>query len=103
MWLLNYSEESPRSISSDENVEATTFALCDFRNLARCLLVLFTVRIEVHFSDRFYGIFERIARATESIDKTLKAPPEDFATEDETVQKALTAVNAAKERIPHGT
>jgi len=53
---------------------------------------------------------ERIATSVESIDQTLKAPPEDFTAEDESVvattadvMSATHAVHDAQERIPHGT
>jgi hypothetical protein len=64
-------------------------------------MVDFTMRIEL--STPLLAILERIATALESIDQTLKAPPEDFSTEDETVNQAAKRVAEAKERIPHGT
>ena len=66
------------------------------------------MRIEVHLSEKFYRTFERVAVALESINRTLKAPAEDFSVEDASV-KATTqdvmsaehAVHDAQERIPH--
>ena len=81
---------------------APTVTVFDLRYLIRRLLVVFAVTIEVHFSDRFYSVFERIAHAVESIDKTLKTT-EDFTSEDQSVKAGITAVHQAKERIPHGT
>ena len=57
----------------------------------------------IRFDDRFYRELARIAHAVESIDRTLKAPPEDFASEDQAVNKAAQDLLEAKERIPHGT
>jgi len=84
-------------------VAATTFAVFDIRYFVRCLLVYSPVRIDFNFSDRFYRLMERIATSVESIDQTLKAPPEDFTEEDQTVVAATQAVHDAQERIPHGT
>jgi predicted transcriptional regulator len=61
------------------------------------------MRIEVHFSDRFYGIFVRIAQAVESINKTLQSPPEDFTKEDQSVKDEIQKLKEAEDRIPHGT
>ena len=59
----------------------------------------------IHFelSERFYGVFQRIACSLESIDRTLKAPPEDFSSEDQEVNTTREKVQEALERIPHGT
>ena len=68
------------------------------------------MRIQFELSERFYRIFERIAVSLDSIDRILKAPPEDFSAEDEVVksgttklQEATARVEEARERIPHGT
>jgi hypothetical protein len=94
------------SISQDENVAAAIIAIHNLRNfVCRLLSVLSgassSMTIEVHFSDRFYGVFERIAHAVESIDNTLKTTP-DFTDEDKAVKKAAQDLAEAKERIPHG-
>ena len=66
------------------------------------------MRIEIHFSERFYRMLGRLAESLESIERTLKAPPEDFSEEDasvkattEDVMSATHAVHDAQERIPH--
>lgn len=64
-------------------------------------MVDFAMRIEL--STPFLAILERIATALESIDQTLKAPPEDFSKEDEIVNQAAKKVAEARDRIPHGT
>jgi len=83
-------------------VAKTITSVFDLRHLIRRLLVVCPVTIEVHFSDRFYGVFERIAVAAESIAQTLKTTP-DFTSEDQAVNKAAHDIAEAKNRIPHGT
>jgi len=52
------------------------------------------VTINLHFSDK--RLLERIVVAIESIDKTLKAPPEDFTKED---QKMKDMIGKADEEL----
>jgi hypothetical protein len=66
-------------------------------------MVDFPMIIQFDLSTRFYALLGRIADSLESIDRTLKAQPEDFSTEDNAVNQAAKMVAEAKERIPHGT
>lgn len=59
--------------------------------------------MRIELSTPLLSILERIATSLESIDQTLKAPPEDFTTEDTIVNQAAEQVAEAKDRIPHGT
>ena len=85
------------------------FNLCRFvRRLLALPSTSAPVTVQLHLSDKFYRLFERVAVALESIDKTLKAPPEDFTAEDQAVleatriaREATNAVHDAQERIPH--
>ena len=83
-----------------EEAITAVFDLC--HSIGR-VLVLLPVTVQLHLSDRFYRLFERVAVALESIDRTLKAPPEDFGSEDKIVRDATQSVHDAQERIPHRT
>ena len=82
-------------------IKRPTVAIPDLCDFARRVLVFLSMRIEFSFTERFYRILERIAVSVDSIDQTLKAPPEDFTDEDQTVVAATQAVHDAQERIPH--
>jgi len=82
-------------------VAAPSDSIPNLCTLNRGLLVFRPVIIQIKLSDRIYRSLERMAASLESIDQTLKAPPEDFTKEDQQVIDAAHKVEEAIQHIPH--